>query len=186
MTFLWAIWQYVPGAFQRPFVCGSTGKPLSVCSMRNVSWITLKQSGAGLHITCIKFLRLWIPDVSSSHLSSTKYWCGIKIKGPCDGILPATCRQRCHEMLAELRGSSEQGLVPGVWPQSLNLKIWKPQAPTQEAGQVVWYSHLFQNFPQFTVIHTVKSFGCFAPWVNLAVNKTHWPTWCALHNRPSR
>ena len=22
-----------------------------------------------------------------------------------------------------------------------------------------WYSHLFQNFPQFVVIHTVKGFG---------------------------
>ena len=30
---------------------------------------------------------------------------------------------------------------------------------SQEAGQVVWYSHLFQNFPQFSVIHTVKGFG---------------------------
>ena len=30
---------------------------------------------------------------------------------------------------------------------------------SQEAGQVVWHSHLFQNFPQFTVIHTVKGFG---------------------------
>ena len=29
----------------------------------------------------------------------------------------------------------------------------------QEAVQVVWYSHLFQNFPQFIVIHKVKSFG---------------------------
>ena len=29
----------------------------------------------------------------------------------------------------------------------------------QEAGQVVWSSHLFQNFPQFVVIHTVKGFG---------------------------
>ena len=28
-----------------------------------------------------------------------------------------------------------------------------------EAGQVVWYSHLFQNFPQIIVIHTVKGFG---------------------------
>ena len=27
----------------------------------------------------------------------------------------------------------------------------------QEAGQVVWYSHLLKNFPQFIVIHTVKS-----------------------------
>ena len=30
---------------------------------------------------------------------------------------------------------------------------------SQEAGQVVWYSHLFQNFPQFIVIHRVKGFG---------------------------
>ena len=30
---------------------------------------------------------------------------------------------------------------------------------SQEAGQVVWYCHLFQNFPQFVVIHTVKGFG---------------------------
>ena len=30
---------------------------------------------------------------------------------------------------------------------------------SQEAGQVVWYSHLLQNFPQFIVIHTVKGFG---------------------------
>ena len=30
---------------------------------------------------------------------------------------------------------------------------------SQEAGRVVGYSHLFQNFPQFIVIHTVKGFG---------------------------
>ena len=29
----------------------------------------------------------------------------------------------------------------------------------QEAGKVVWYSHLFKNFPQFVVIHTVKGFS---------------------------
>ena len=29
---------------------------------------------------------------------------------------------------------------------------------SQEAGQVVWYSHLFQNIPQFAVIRTVKGF----------------------------
>ena len=34
----------------------------------------------------------------------------------------------------------------------------------QEADQVVWYSHLLKNFPQFVVIHTVKGFG--------VVNKT--------------
>jgi len=37
---------------------------------------------------------------------------------------------------------------------------------SQEAGQVMWYSHLFQNFPQFVAIHTVKGFGI----VNKAVD----------------
>ena len=30
---------------------------------------------------------------------------------------------------------------------------------SQEAGKVVWYSHLFKNLPEFVVIHTVKGFG---------------------------
>ena len=30
---------------------------------------------------------------------------------------------------------------------------------SQEAGQVVWYSYLSKNFPQFVVIHIVKGFG---------------------------
>ena len=30
---------------------------------------------------------------------------------------------------------------------------------SQEAGQVVWYSHLLKNFLQFIVIHTVKGSG---------------------------
>ena len=30
---------------------------------------------------------------------------------------------------------------------------------SQEADQVVWYSHFFKNFPQFTVIHRVKGCG---------------------------
>ena len=28
----------------------------------------------------------------------------------------------------------------------------------QETDEVVWYSHLQKNFPQFAVIHTVKNF----------------------------
>ena len=30
---------------------------------------------------------------------------------------------------------------------------------SQEAGKVVWYYHLFKNYPQFAVIHTVKGFS---------------------------
>ena len=30
---------------------------------------------------------------------------------------------------------------------------------SQDAGKVVWYSHLLKNFPQFVVIYTVNGFG---------------------------
>ena len=30
---------------------------------------------------------------------------------------------------------------------------------TQEVGKVVWYSHLFKNFPQFVMMLTVKGFS---------------------------
>ena len=30
---------------------------------------------------------------------------------------------------------------------------------SQETGKGDWYSHLFKNFPQFVVIHTVKGFS---------------------------
>ena len=30
---------------------------------------------------------------------------------------------------------------------------------SQETGQVVWYSHVLKNFPQFVVIHTIKGFS---------------------------
>ena len=40
---------------------------------------------------------------------------------------------------------------------------------SQEAGKVVWYSHLLKNFPQFVVIYTVKSFS-FSFLVNEEVN----------------
>ena len=48
-----------------------------------------------------------------------------------------------------------------MWNQSvvpcsvLTVVSW----PAYKFLKVVWYSHLFQNFPQFIVIHTVKSFG---------------------------
>ena len=41
---------------------------------------------------------------------------------------------------------------------SSNYYFWPAQV-SLEAGQVVWYSHLFQNFQQFIVIHTVKGFA---------------------------
>ena len=37
---------------------------------------------------------------------------------------------------------------------------------SQVAGQVVWYSHLLKNFPQFVVIYTIKGLG--------VQSLTHW------------
>ena len=33
---------------------------------------------------------------------------------------------------------------------------------SQEAGQVVWYSYLFKNFPQFVVIYTIRGYSVFS------------------------
>ena len=41
---------------------------------------------------------------------------------------------------------------------SSNFAYW-PSYRFQETGKVVWYFHLFKNFPQFVVIHIVKGFG---------------------------
>ena len=49
-------------------------------------------------------------------------------------------------------------LVCGSMPSS-NCCFLTCIQVSQEAGQVVWYFPLLQNFPQFIVIHTVKAFG---------------------------
>ena len=49
---------------------------------------------------------------------------------------------------------------------------------SQEAGQVVWYSHVFQVFPQFIVIHTVKGFGI----VNKAKTDVFLELSCFFHD----
>ena len=43
---------------------------------------------------------------------------------------------------------------------------------------MVWYSHLFQSFPQFIVIHTVKAFGI----VNKAEIDVFLELSCFLHD----
>ena len=43
---------------------------------------------------------------------------------------------------------------------------------------MVWYSHLFQNFPQFIVIHIVKGFGI----VNEAEVDVFLELFCFFHD----
>ena len=49
------------------------------------------------------------------------------------------------------------------------------------AGQVVWYSHLFQNFPQFIVIHTFKAFDVWITtnWGKFLKKWEYQATWPA-------
>ena len=49
---------------------------------------------------------------------------------------------------------------------------------SQEAGKVVWYSHLFKNFPQFAVLHIVKGFSV----VNEAVEDYFLESPCFLYD----
>ena len=51
---------------------------------------------------------------------------------------------------------------------------------SQKAGKVVWYSHLFKNFPQFVAINTVKDFSIVGEaeveffWNSLAFSMIQW------------
>ena len=49
---------------------------------------------------------------------------------------------------------------------------------SQETGQMVWYSHLLKNFPQFVVIHLVKGFSI----VNEAEIDVFLELHCFLHD----
>src|SRR5574337_677186 len=49
---------------------------------------------------------------------------------------------------------------------------------SQEADQVVFQTHLFQNFPQFIVIHAVKGFGI----VNKAERDVFLELSCFFHD----
>ena len=54
---------------------------------------------------------------------------------------------------------SSPGLEPFCWSMSDSNSFFLTCVQiSQEAGQVVWYSHLFKNCPQFVVIHIVKGF----------------------------
>ena len=40
-----------------------------------------------------------------------------------------------------------------------NCCFWSCIQVSQQTVKVVWYSHLFKNFPHFVVIHTIKDFS---------------------------
>ena len=89
------------------------------------------------------FLAILIPASASSSLALHKMYSTYKLNKPSDNIQP------WHTPFPILN----QSVVPcpvltiASWPAYRFLR-----------RQVRWYAHLFYNFPQFVVIHTVKDF----------------------------
>ena len=52
---------------------------------------------------------------------------------------------------------------------------------SQKAGQIVWYSHLLRNFPQFVVIHTVKDSGIVNKAIKFGFGKCSGALSCPNH-----
>ena len=102
--------------------------------------------------------------VSSAYLRSWIFVLEILIPA-CASFNLAFCMMYSAYMLNKLGDNIHHWRTPfPMWNQSvvpylvLTVASCRIQI-SQEASQVVWYSHLFQNFPQFIVIHIVKGFG---------------------------
>ena len=58
-------------------------------------------------------------------------------------------------------------------PCSSNYCFWSSTQVSQQIGNVVWYSHLFKDFPQLVVIHTVKAFNIVSEEVDVLLEFHH-------------
>ena len=73
----------------------------------------------------------------------------------------------CSLRMSEIKGWKYTALshsFPSLEPVSCSMSCsncWflTCKQDSQEKGKVVWYSHCLKNFPQFVLIHTVKSFS---------------------------
>ena len=87
----------------------------------------------------------------------------------CASSVPAFCMMYSVFKLNKQGDNIQPWCIPfPIWNQSvvpcpvLTVTSWpayRSRPACQDAGQVVRYSYLLKNFPQFIVIHTVKGFG---------------------------
>ena len=94
----------------------------------------------------IFLLAIWIPACDSFSLAFCMTYSAYKLNKQGDNIQPS-----CTPFPV-----LNQSIVPCPVLTVASL-TW--MLISQEAGKVVWYSHLFKNFPQLVVIHTVKGFS---------------------------
>ena len=104
--------------------------------------------------------------VSSAYLRLLIFLLAILIPA-CASSSPAFCRMYFAYKLNKQGDNIQPWRIPfPMWNQSVHWSMSGSNCcfltcilVSQKVGKVVWHSHLFQNFPQFTVIHTVKIFG---------------------------
>ena len=94
----------------------------------------------------IFLLAIWILACDSSSLAFCMTYSAYKLNKQSDNIKPS-----CTPFPV-----LNQSIVPCP---VLTVASLTCMLVSQEAGKVVWYSHLFKNFPQLVVIHTVKGFS---------------------------
>ena len=98
------------------------------------------------HMRLLIFLpAIWIPACASSRPAFHMMYSAYKLNKQGDNIQPWLL--------------SQFGTSLSFYVRFSNCCFLTCRQISQEAGQVAWYSHFFQNFPQFIVIHTVKGFS---------------------------
>ena len=88
-----------------------------------------------------------IPACASFRLAFHMMYCAYKLNKPGDNIQPWRTPFPIWNQFVPC-----PVLTVASWPAYRFLR-------RSGISKVVWYSHLFKNFPQFVVIHTVKGFG---------------------------
>ena len=103
--------------------------------------------------------------VSSAYLRFLIFLLEILIPA-CDSFSPAFCIMYSAYKLNKQDDNIQPRHTPfPILNQSavpwlvLTCCFWSCIEVSQEAGKVVWYFHLFKNFPQFIMIHAVKGFS---------------------------
>ena len=105
------------------------------------------------------FTTLWTAACQAS-LSITNSWSLLKLMS-IESVMLSNHLILCRPLILPLsifpsiRVFSNESVLP---MSSSNCYFLTCIQISQQAGKLVWYSHLFKNFSQFVVIHTVKGF----------------------------
>ena len=109
----------------------------------------------------IFLLAILIPAYDSSSPAFLIMYSEYKLNKQGDNIQP------CHTLFPILN----QSVVPCP---VLIAASWPAYRVSQETGKAIWYSHLFKNFPQFVVLHTVKSFSILKYIVSMGFSRQEY------------